>query len=124
MGDMVQTHASASPSSPVPAARSSLLVEEDGNKQFPTFEEWKSDAQIQVEVAKRLHQYKQWTRTEQGFEGKSTDAIKSGRYRACIRKVLHTISWVQDFSTTVNDKQPTYDDLSALQWVQGFVYCL
>ena len=34
------------------------------------------------------------------------------------------ISWPQDFCTTVNGKQPTYDDLSALQWMQGFIYCV
>ena len=100
-------------------------MDEEGNKQLPTFEELKSDVQIQAGVAKRLHQYDHLSRTEQGLKGKSTDAIlKSGRYRAGIHKVRRTISWPQDFCTTVSGKQPTYDDLSALQWMQGFVYCV
>ena len=125
MGEKIQAQASATPLSPVPAAHSSLRVEEEGSKQIPTFEELKSDVQIQAEVAKRLHQYDHLSRTEQGFKGKSTDAIlKSGRYRAGIHKVRRSISWPQDFCTTVNGKQPTYDDLSALQWMQGFIYCV
>ena len=43
MGDKVQTHASATPLSPVPAAHGPLWVEKEGNKQLPTFEELKSD---------------------------------------------------------------------------------
>ena len=120
MGEKVQAQARATRLSPVPAAHSSLRVDE-GNKQLPTFEELKSDVQIQAEV--RLHQYDHLSRT--GFKDKSTDAIlKSGRYRAGIHKVFHTVSWPQDFCTTVNGKQPTYDDPSALQWMQGFVYCV
>ena len=116
MGEKVQAQASATPLSPVPAAHSSLRVDEEGNKHIPTFEELKSDVQIQAEVAKRLHK---------DYKGKSTDAnLKSGRYRAGIHKVRRTISWPQDFCTTVNGKQPTYDDLSALQWMQGFIYCV
>ena len=125
MGEKVQVQASATHLSPVPAAHSSLRVDEEGNKQIPTFEELKSDVQIQAEVAKRLHQYDYLSQTEQGFKGKNTDAIlKSGRYRTGIHKVRRTISWPQDFCTTVNGKQPTYDDLSALQWMQGFIYCV
>ena len=56
MGEKVQAQTSATPLSPVPAAHSSLRVDEEGNKQIPTFEELKSDAQIQAEVAKILHQ--------------------------------------------------------------------
>ena len=50
IGNKVQTQVSATPLSLVPAAHSSLRVEEIGNKQLPTFEELKSDAQIQAEV--------------------------------------------------------------------------
>ena len=39
MGDKAQTHVSATPLSPVLAAHSSPRVEDDGNKQLPTFEE-------------------------------------------------------------------------------------
>ena len=39
MGDKVQAQASATPLSPVPAGHSSLRVDEEGNKQLPTFEE-------------------------------------------------------------------------------------
>ena len=68
-GEKVQAQASATPLSPVPAAHSSLRVDEEGNKQILTFEELKSDVQIQAEVAKRLHQYDHLPRTEQGFKG-------------------------------------------------------
>ena len=65
----LEAKASATPLSPVPAAHSSLRVDEEGNKQILTFEELKSDVQIQAEVAKRLHQYDHLSRTEQGFKG-------------------------------------------------------
>ena len=105
MGVKFQAHSSAASLPPVKAAHSSHLMEEGGNKQLPTFEELKSDGRIQAEVAKRLQQYDHLSRTEQGFDGKSTDAIvKSGRYRAGIHKVCRTISWPQDFFTAVNGK--------------------
>ena len=88
MGEKVQAQASATPLSPVPAAHSSLRVDEEGNKQISTFEELKSDVQMQAEVTKRLHQYDHLSQTEQGFKGKSTDAVlKSGHYRAGIHNV-------------------------------------
>ena len=96
MGDKFQTHASAAPLSLVLAAHSSRRVEESGTKQLPTFEELKSDAQIQLQVLKRLHQYDHIL-TKQFFKGKSTGAIvKSGPYRVGIPR-LRRISWSQDF---------------------------
>ena len=89
----------------------------------PSFEELRSDSQIQAEVQKRFHTYDNVSRLD--VKGRSTDVYKSGRFRAGIHKVRHVIPWPQDYCTTVSGyKRPTYDDLNVFEWSQGFVYCV
>ena len=48
--------------------------------------------------------------------------MKSGRFHTGSHKVRHIISWPQDFCTILaGGKQPTYDELSPMQWSQGIV---
>ena len=55
-------------------------------------------------------------------KGKSTDVFKSGRFRPGVHKVRRIVNWPQDYCTVcTGHKQPTYDDLSVLQWSQGFI---
>ena len=111
----------------VPSAQSSpkqhRVVERDPRpKEVPSFEVLKSDSRIQLEVARRLDEYQNASRVE---IGKPTTVLKSGRYRAGVSKVKVHVNWPQDFcSVPGNAKQPTYDELSCEQWVQGFLYCI
>ena len=75
MRDKLQAHAGGTLLSPVHTAHSLLCLEESDSKQLPIFEELNSEAQIQAEVAKRLHQCDHLSKTEQGFNSISTDAI-------------------------------------------------
>ena len=57
--------------------------------------------------------------------GKSLTTLKSGRYRAGTTKIRTQVNWPDDFcSVPVGSKQPTYDELSNDQWVQGFLFCI
>ena len=105
--------------SPVPSAHSSAVGEEDKGS-LPSFQELKGDSRIQAEIRKRLHDYDYTSRLE--HRGRLTDALKSGRFRTGSHKVRHIISWPQDFCTILaGGKQPTYDELSPMQWSQGIV---
>ena len=105
--------------SPVPSAHSSIRRLDDSEVRLPTFEELKSDDRIQGEIQRKLHQYDNMARLD---KGKSTDVFKSGRFRPGVHKVRRIVSWPQDYCTVcTGHKQPTYDDLSVLQWSQGFI---
>ena len=89
----------------------------------PSFDELRTDSQIQAEVQKCLHTYDNVSRLD--AKGRSTDVYKSGHFGAGIHKVRHVIPWPQDYCTTVTGyKQPIYDDLNVFQWLQRFVYCI
>ena len=104
--------------SPVPSAHSSVVGEDKGL--LPSFQELKGDSHIQAEIRKRLHEYDYTSRLE--HRGRFTDALKSGRFCTGSHKVRHIISWPQDFCTILaGGKQPTYDELSPMQWSQGIV---
>ena len=103
--------------SPVPSAHRSLRILEDSEVRLPTFEEIKSDDRIQGEIQRKLHQYDNMARQD---KGKSTDVFKSGHFRPGVHKVKRVVNWPQDYCTVCSDhKQP--DDLSVLQWSQGFI---
>ena len=90
---------------------------------MPSFEALKTDSRIQAEVARRLHEYQNASRTD-GI-GKPLATLKSGRYRAGVTKIRTQVNWPQDFcSVPIGSKQPTYDELSNDQWVQGFLFCI
>ena len=92
-------------------------------EKLPSFQELKGDLKIQAEVDKHLQAYHNASRTD--FTGKSNTAIKSGRFRAGIAKIKQSISWPQDFcAVNVGNKQPTYDEMSLEQWVQGTLFCV
>ena len=95
----------------------------EGNvKEVPSFEILESDSRIQLEVAKPLNDYQNASRWELG---KPTTVLKSGRYRVGVSKVKIHVNWPQDFCSVLGSaKQPTYDELSCEQWVQGFLYCI
>ena len=87
------------------------------------FEDLKSDSRIQAEVERRLQDYQQTSRTETA--GKPVQSLKSGRYRAGVAKIHKHINWPQDFcSVASGNKQPTYDELTNEQWMQGFLFCI
>ena len=91
-------------------------------KEVSSFEILKSDSRIQLEVARRLNEYQNASHVE---IGKPTTVLNSGRYRAGVYKVKVPVNWPQDFcSVPGNVKQPTYDELSCEQWVQGLLYCM
>ena len=91
--------------------------------QLPSFEDLKSDSRIQAEVERRLQDYQQTSRTETA--GKPVQSLKSGRYRAGFAKICKHINWPQDFcSVASGSKQPTYDELTNEQWMQGFLFCV
>ena len=76
----------------------------------------KTDARIQAEVVRHLHEYQNTSKTD-GI-GKPLVTLKSGRYQADITKIRTQVNWPQDFcSVLTGSKQPTYDDLSNDQWV-------
>ena len=88
----------------------------------PSFEVLKSDSKIQAEVARRLNDYQNVSR---GEIGKPASSLKSGRFRAGVAKIKSHVNWPQDFCVIQSgSKQPTYDDLSNEQWVQGFLFCM
>ena len=92
---------------------------EDNEVRLPTFEELKSDDRIQGEIQRKLHQYNNMARQD---KGKSTDVFESGHFGPGVHKVKHLVNWPQDYCTICSGpKQPTYDDLSVLQWSQGFI---
>ena len=118
-GERLQRQEDARDLFPVPSAHSSPHHK---RARVPSFEELRSDSQIQAEVHKRLHAYDIVSRLD--VKGRSADVYKSGRFRAEIHKVRHVIPWPQDYCTTTGYKQPTYNDLNVFQWSQGFVYCV
>ena len=51
--------------------------------------------------------------------------MKSGRFRAGVAKIKVHVHWPQDMCTVQpGSKQPTYDDLTQEQWVQGVLLCI
>ena len=110
--------------SALPSAQSSPKADKELQPgKMPSFQELKGDSKIQAEVDKRLRTYQNASRTD--FHGKSNTVIKSGRYRAGIAKIKNPISWPQDYCTVnVGNKQPTYDEMSLEQWVQGMIFCI
>ena len=89
---------------------------------LPSFEVLKSDSKIQAEVARLLTDYQNALR---GEIGKPASSLKSGRFRAGVAKIKSHVNWPQDFCVIqIGSKQPTYDDLSNEQWVQGFLFCM
>ena len=64
-------------------------------EKIPSFEAPKMDSRIQAEVARRLHEYQNASRTD-GL-GKPLAALKSGRYRAGATKIKTQVNWPQDF---------------------------
>ena len=71
-------------------------------------------------MAKRLHEYQDASR----IGGKPT-SLKSGRIRAGVSKIKIHVNWPQDMCTVQPDsKQPTYDELTQEQWVQGVLLCI
>ena len=114
--------------SAVPSAQSSpkqhRVVEGENPqvKEVPSFEILKSDSRIQLVVARHFNEYQNVTRVEMV---KPTTVLKFGHYCAGESKVRVHVNWPQDFcSVPGNAKQPTYDELSREQWVQGFLYCI
>ena len=102
-----------------PSAHSLIRRLDDSEVRLPTFEELKSDDRIQGEIQRKLHQYDNIARQD---KGKSTDVFKSGCFRPVVHKVRRIVNWPQDYCTVcTGHKQPTYDDLSVLQWSQGFI---
>ena len=90
---------------------------------LPSFHELKGDSKIQAEVDKHLQANHNTSRTD--LTGKSNTAIKAGRFRAGIAKIKNPISWPQDFcAVNVGNKQPTYDEMSLEQWIQGMLFCI
>ena len=89
----------------------------------PSFAVLKSDSKVQAEVDSHLQAYHNASRVD--YTGKSNTAIKSGRFRAGVARIKNPISWPQDFcSVNVGSKQPTYDEMSLEQWVQGMMHCI
>ena len=83
----------------------------------------KSDSRIQAKVERHLQEYQQTSRTETA--GKPVQSLKSGRYRAGVAKICKHINWPQDFCSVASaSKQPTYDELTNEQWMQGFLFCV
>ena len=98
---------------------SSLRRLDDSEARLPTFEELKSHDRIQGEIQCKLHQYDNMARQD---KGKSTDVFQPGHFRPGVHKVKRKVNWPQDYCTVcTGHKQPTYDDLSVLQWSQGFI---
>ena len=110
--------------SALPSAQSSPKQSKDLQPdKLPSFHELKGDSRIQAEVDKRLQAYQNASRAE--FSGKSSTVIKSGRFRAGVAKIKNPISWPQDYcAVNVGNKQPTYDEMSLEQWVQGMIFCI
>ena len=106
-------------SSPKHSKQEPMVTKPD---KLPSFEVLRSDSKIQAEVAKRLNDYQNVSR---GEIGKPTSSLKSGRFRAGVAKVKSHVNWPQDFCVIqIGSKQPTYDELTNEQWVQGFLYCV
>ena len=108
----------------LPSAHSSPKAGKDLDpEKLPSFHKLKGDSKIQAEVDKRLQVYHNASRTD--FTGKSNTAIKSGHFKAGIAKIKNPISSPQDFcAVNVGNKQPTYDEMSLEQWVQGMLFCV
>ena len=114
----------------VPSAHSSPkqtkreATQQPGNSKpakLPSFEVLKTDSRMQAEVTKRLLDYQDASR----IEGKPTSSLKSGRFRAGIAKGRTHVYWPQNLCTVQpGSKQPTNDDLTNEQWVQGILMCI
>ena len=108
--------------SALPSAHSSPKAKTTPDR-VPSFEELKNDSKVQAEVDRRLQAYHNASRVD--YTGKSNTAIKSGRFRAGVARIKNPISWPQDFcSVNTGSKQPTYDEMSLEQWVQGIMHCI
>ena len=80
LGERLQRQEGVSSISPVPSAHS---PPHHKRAWVPSFEEVRSDSQIQAEVQKRLHTYDNISRLD--VKGRSTDVYKSGRFMAGIQ---------------------------------------
>ena len=90
---------------------------------LPSFDHLKTDSRIQAEVERRLQDYQQTSRVD--IAGKPVQSLKSGRFRAGVAKIKNHVNWPQDFCSVMSgSKQPTYDELSNEQWIQGFLFCI
>ena len=109
--------------SAVPSAHSSPKAMHSNVQKIPSLDEVKTDMRVQAEVEKRMQQYQNASRAD--YSGRSTSTLKSGRYRAGVKKIKVPINWPQDLRTVPSgSKQPLYDDMSNEQWVQGMLLCI
>ena len=66
----------------------------------------------------------EYQNTSRGEIGKPASSLKSGQFRAGVAKIKSHVNWAQDFcAIQFGSKEPTFDDLSNEQWVQGF-FCI
>ena len=117
--------AQSSPKASGPAGEKSMQVSREAPATIPSFEILKDDDKIQKAIQQRLQHYHNMSRDNLKGNNKATTELKSGRFRSGVQKVQIAVNWPQDFcSVSAGAKQPNYEDLSTLQWVQGYVGCV
>ena len=85
---------------------------------MPSGEVLKLDSKIQVEVARRLNDYQNASRGDQ------LPRLNLSDLGPGVAKIKSHVNWPQDFyAIQIGSKQPTYDELSSEQCVQGFLFC-